>query len=49
MRRARRCFKYLAAKGIPLDRMTFEGYADAQPKYDRKKLNRRVEFAFVGR
>ena len=49
MRRARRCFKYLAAKGIPLYRMSFEGYGDAQPKYDGKELNRRVEFAFVGR
>ena len=49
MRRARRCYKYLAAKGIPLHRMSFEGYGNAQPKYDGKELNRRVEFAFLGR
>ena len=49
MRRARRCYKYLAAKGIPLERMSFEGFGDSDPKYDGKNLNRRVEFAFVGR
>ena len=52
MRRARRCYKYLAAKGIALNRMTFEGLGGTEPKYDNsteegKKLNRRVEFAFI--
>lgn len=52
MRRARRCFKYLAAKGIPLHRMSFEGFGATEPKSDNyseqgKKLNRRVEFAFL--
>ena len=52
MRRARRCYKYLAAKGISLSRMTFEGFGASEPKSDNstdegKKLNRRVEFAFL--
>ncbi len=52
MRRARRCYKYLASKGIALDRMSFEGFGATEPKHDNstedgKKLNRRVEFAFL--
>lgn len=52
MRRARRCYKYLAAKGIALERMSFEGFGATEPKHDNsteegKKLNRRVEFAFL--
>lgn len=52
MRRARRCYKYLASKGIALNRMSFEGSGATEPKYDNsteegKKLNRRVEFAFL--
>ncbi|HFB99654.1 MAG TPA: OmpA family protein [Phaeodactylibacter sp.] len=52
MRRARRCYKYLAAQGIALSRMSFEGYGATEPKYDNtteegKKKNRRVEFAFL--
>ena len=52
MRRARRCYKYLAAKGIALSRMTFEGFGATSPKSDNsteegKQLNRRVEFAFL--
>lgn len=52
MRRARRCYKYLASKGIALNRMTFEGSGATKPKYDNsteegKKLNRRVELAFL--
>lgn len=52
MRRARRCYKYLASKGIALNRMSFEGFGEMEPKYDNstedgKKMNRRVEFAFL--
>jgi OOP family OmpA-OmpF porin len=52
MRRARRCYKYLASKGIALNRMSFEGFGATEPKHDNstedgKKLNRRVEFAFL--
>ena len=52
MRRARRCYKYLATQGVPLARMTFEGFGATQPKYDNsteqgKEKNRRVEFAFL--
>lgn len=52
MRRARRCYKHLAAKGIALNRMSFEGFGATEPKHDNstedgKKLNRRVEFAFL--
>ncbi len=52
MRRARRCYKYLASKGIALNRMSFEGSGATDPKHDNsteegKKLNRRVEFAFL--
>lgn len=52
MRRARRCYKYLASKGIALNRMSFEGSGATEPKHDNstedgKKLNRRVEFAFL--
>ena len=52
MRRARRCYKYLAAQGIDLYRMSFEGFGATEPKHDNdseegKKLNRRVEFAFL--
>jgi OOP family OmpA-OmpF porin len=52
MRRARRCYKYLASKGISLNRMFFEGSGAAEPKYDNsteegKRLNRRVVFAFL--
>lgn len=52
MRRARRCYKYLASKGIDLYRMSFEGLGASEPKHDNntehgKKMNRRVEFAFV--
>ena len=52
MRRARRCYKYLASKGIALNRMIFEGSGATEPKHDNsteegKMLNRRVEFAFL--
>lgn len=52
MRRARRCYKLLAKKGISLERMSFEGFGATEPKYDNsteegKQLNRRVEFAFL--
>ncbi|HHH50138.1 MAG TPA: OmpA family protein [Saprospiraceae bacterium] len=49
MRRARRCYKYLASRGIALNRMDFKGHGESNPvasnssEYGRQ-LNRRVEF-----
>ena len=52
MRRARRCYKYLAQKGIPTSRMSFEGFGPQNPKHNNeseegRKMNRRVEFTFL--
>lgn len=52
MRRARRCYKYLASKGVAISRMSFKGLGATEPKYDNttedgKRKNRRVEFAFL--
>ena len=49
MRRARRCYKYLASRGIALGRMDFVGHGESNPIASNssehgRQLNRRVEF-----
>ena len=47
--RAKACHDYLVSKGIPADRMSFQGYGPSRPiadnsTYSGRTLNRRVEF-----
>lgn len=47
--RAKSCYDYLISKGIPADRMTFQGFGPTRPiadnsTYSGRTLNRRVEF-----
>ncbi|MEZ5038265.1 MAG: DUF6089 family protein [Saprospiraceae bacterium] len=48
-RRAKSCFDYLSTKGIPIARMSHDGFGESQPIGDNdtpegRRLNRRVEF-----
>lgn len=47
--RAKACYDYLASKGIPTNRMSFQGFGPSKPiadnsTYSGRTLNRRVEF-----
>ena len=47
--RAKACYDYLASKGIPTNRMSFQGFGPTKPiadnsTYSGRTLNRRVEF-----
>ena len=48
-KRAKACFDYLGSKGVPDDRMIYQGFGETQPIGDNKtsngrRQNRRVEF-----
>ncbi|HEY3387000.1 MAG TPA: OmpA family protein, partial [Saprospiraceae bacterium] len=47
--RAKACYDYLASKGIPTNRMSYQGFGPSKPiadnsTYSGRTLNRRVEF-----
>ena len=47
--RAKSCYEYLRARGVPSERMNFEGFGEAKPVADNntpegREKNRRVEF-----
>ncbi len=51
-RRAKTCFDYLVAKGVPANRLSHAGYGETQPVADNatkagRDKNRRVDFALI--